>query len=165
MSTALDQQATRLYEAFAELVREYQFRDREQVCWQGMSISQCYVLEAIYTHGALTMSELATHIYVDISTMTRIIDALVKGGLATRVEDPKDRRVCRVQMTRKGRSLIAKSRSELVGEHKAVLRQVPPESREAVIAAMGHLLTAFKERQQVACPAGKSKQPRKQKAG
>jgi len=165
MSNTLDQQAARLYGVLAELARAYQFRDREQVCWQGMSISQCYALETIYMHGAMTMSELATCLYVDLSTMTRIIDALAKGGLATRVEDAKDRRVCRVQMTRKGRSLITQSRSELVKEHKAVLRQVPAESREAVISAMGYLLTAFKERQQSICASGKSKQVRKQKAG
>ncbi len=34
----------------------------------------------------------------------------------------------------------------MIKEHELVLRQVPPESREAVISAMAHLREAFKER-------------------
>ncbi len=38
--------------------------------------------------------------------MSRAVDALVKSELATRVEDPDDRRVRRVQITAKGKELV-----------------------------------------------------------
>jgi DNA-binding MarR family transcriptional regulator len=149
----LSRQAERLYQAFAELVRGYQFRDREGICCHGLSVSQCYTLEAMESHGALTMSELAGHMFLELSSMTRIVDHLVASRLAKRSQDPRDRRVCRVQITRQGRALVAKVRGELIKEHELVLREIPAESREAVISAMSHLLAAFKRRQQRRCEA------------
>jgi DNA-binding MarR family transcriptional regulator len=165
MSTTLRRQADRFYRVFAELVRGYQFRDREGICCHGLSVSQCYSLEAVYMNGPMTMGELASHLYLELSTVTRIVDSLVTKGLANRAEDAKDRRVCRVRLTRKGRSLVTKIRGELVKEHEAVLRAVPSESREAVISAMSDLLSVFIERQPPVSVASKMKKKTKHKAG
>ena len=146
MGEALKSQAERLYGAVAELVRAYQFRDREGICCHGLSVSQCYSLEAIEMHGPVTMGDLADRLYLEVSSMTRIVDHLVRTGLARRVEDAKDRRICRVEATAKGRSLMAKIRDELVEGHRQILSEVPADSREVVIGAVSNLLSAFKQR-------------------
>ena len=148
---SLNRQAERLYHVFAELVRGYQFRDREEICCHGLSVSQCYALDALETHGPMTMGNLAGQLYLELSTMTRVVDYLVAKKLATRVADAKDRRVCRVQISQQGRSLVSRIRGELMQEYKLILRAIPPESREAVISAISHLLSAFKERQESRC--------------
>ncbi len=165
MPGSLHRQAERLYRVFVDLVRAYQFRDREEICCHGLSVSQCYTLEALDMHGPMPMGELAGRLHLEISTMTRIVDYLVTNKFATRVTDADDRRVCRVQIGRKGRSLAARIRAELVKEHELVLREVPRESREAVILAMSHLLSAFEARQ--ARPPGREsiEPPRKRKVG
>jgi DNA-binding MarR family transcriptional regulator len=147
MSAPLGRQAEQLYQVFAELVRGYQFRDREGICCHGLSVSQCYTLEALEAQGPATMGELAGHMFLELSSMTRIVDHLVANKLARRTEDPGDRRVCRVQITRQGRALVSGIRAELVSEHELMLREIPAESRVAVISAMSHLLSAFKRRQ------------------
>jgi DNA-binding MarR family transcriptional regulator len=53
----------------------------------------------------LTMSELSAEMNVPMSTATRIVDWLVRGGMAERVNDPNDRRVVRVGMSKSGREL------------------------------------------------------------
>ncbi|HLO14205.1 MAG TPA: MarR family transcriptional regulator [Anaerolineales bacterium] len=53
----------------------------------------------------LTMSELSSELDVPMSTATRIVDGLVRGGMAERVNDPNDRRVVRVGMSKNGREL------------------------------------------------------------
>jgi DNA-binding MarR family transcriptional regulator len=53
----------------------------------------------------LTMGELSSELDVPMSTATRIVDGLVKGGMAERVQDPSDRRVVRVGMSQTGREL------------------------------------------------------------
>jgi DNA-binding MarR family transcriptional regulator len=146
MSAPSGRQAERLYRVFAELVRGYQFRDREGICCHGLSVSQCYTLEALESQGPATMSELAGRMFLELSSMTRIVDFLVANKLARRSADARDRRVCRVQITRQGRSLVSRIRAELVNEHELMLREIPAESREAVISAMSHLLAAFKQR-------------------
>ena len=153
MPPALSRQAQRLYQTFAELIRGYQFRDREGICCHGQSVSQCYTLAALAAQGPATMGELAGRLFLEVSSMTRIVDHLVANKLAKRSEDPMDRRVCRVQITRQGRALASRIRGELIKEHELMLREIPAESREAVISAMSHLLSAFKQRQQRRCEA------------
>jgi len=139
-------QAERLYGVFSDMLRRYQFRDREQICCHGLSVSQCYALEALDGSSSMTMGELAEHLCLRISSLTRVVDALVEGGLARRADDPGDRRVCLVQITAKGRSLVGRVKRGLVNEYEQVLRNVPPESREAVIQAVTSLLSAYEER-------------------
>ena len=56
---------------------------------------------------AWQVSDLAELFGVSVPSMSRAVDALVKAKLATRVEDPDDRRVRRVQITAKGKDLVA----------------------------------------------------------
>lgn len=146
MSAKLTRQAQQLYEVFVELVRRYQFRDRDQVCCYGLSISQCYTLESLAQREAMTMSELAGHLCLKLSTMTRVVDHLVSSGLATRRDDPNDRRVCCVQITDAGRAIVARIQAAIIAEYEAVLKGVPAASRPAVIDALSRLLSAFKQR-------------------
>ena len=53
----------------------------------------------------LTMGELSSELDVPMSTATRIVDGLVRGGMAERVNDTNDRRVVRVGMSQNGREL------------------------------------------------------------
>lgn len=148
MTSTLCQQAGRLYRNFAGLARRYQFRDREEICCHGISVSQCYTLEALSEHGPLTMGELADHLHLKISSMTRIVDRLVEQKLARRVEDAKDRRIRRVRLAPKGQRLISVIQSEMIDVHETVLRSIAPGSRDAVISAMERLLAAFNEREE-----------------
>ena len=143
----LQEQSERLYEVFAELVREYQFRDREQVCCHGLSISQCHALEMLSTRGAQTMGDLARSLFLEGSTVTRVVDRLVEHGLAARSQDPHDRRVWRVEATDRGKQVFSTIRSDLLNEHIQILRELPEKSRETVILTLNGLLQAFRARQ------------------
>jgi DNA-binding MarR family transcriptional regulator len=77
----------------------------------GLSITQCKALLELGGLGnaaeAWQVSDLAELFGVSVPSMSRAVDALVKAKLATRVEDPDDRRVRRVKITAKGKSLVA----------------------------------------------------------
>jgi DNA-binding MarR family transcriptional regulator len=77
----------------------------------GLSITQCKVLLELGGLGAQPrpwqVSDLAELFGVSVPSMSRAVDALVKAKLATRVEDPDDRRVRRVEITAKGKDLVA----------------------------------------------------------
>lgn len=55
--------------------------------------------------GALTVTALAETLGVSPASASRAAEGLVKRRLATRVEDPEDRRVRRLELTAKGREL------------------------------------------------------------
>ncbi|MEZ5345985.1 MAG: MarR family transcriptional regulator [Pyrinomonadaceae bacterium] len=116
-----------------ELVKKYQFRDREQiVCW-GISVSQCYVLETLHAEGNLTVSELADHMHLSISTITRVFDQLVKKGYAVREQDAQDKRIFLCKLTDEGTE-IYKKLWEIVSEsEKAVLADFSADQRKLLI--------------------------------
>ena len=62
MKTPLPAQAKRLHQALTHLVQKYQFRDRNDICCYGISVSQCHTLEALGEHGTQTMHALAEHL-------------------------------------------------------------------------------------------------------
>jgi len=146
ISPELASQAERLGEAVGDLVRAYQFRDRNEICCHGVSISQCYALDALHRRGALTMGQLSDFLYLDLSTVTRVIDQLKGFGYAERVPDPDDRRVIRAELTKEGRAMVRKIRGSLAGDYRNVIDSIPEDSREAVIAAVEQLLDAFLRR-------------------
>lgn len=78
----------------------------------GLSMTQCKALLELGGLGgdaqAWQVSDLAERFGVSVPSMSRAVDALVKAKLATRVEDPDDRRVRRVKITAKGHELVAR---------------------------------------------------------
>ncbi|MFL5898727.1 MAG: MarR family winged helix-turn-helix transcriptional regulator [Solirubrobacterales bacterium] len=77
----------------------------------GLSMTQCKVLLELGGLGqdaqAWQVSDLAELFGVSVPSMSRAVDALVKAKLASRVEDPDDRRVRQVKITAKGKRLVA----------------------------------------------------------
>jgi DNA-binding MarR family transcriptional regulator len=76
----------------------------------GLSMTQC---KALLELGGLGQSaetwqvgDLAEVFGVSVPSMSRAVDGLVKNGLATRVEDPDDRRVRQVKITAAGKDLV-----------------------------------------------------------
>ncbi len=76
----------------------------------GLSITQCKVLLELgglgQTAEAWQLGDLAEVFGVSLPSMSRAVDALVKKKLATRVEDPDDRRVRQVRITARGKDLV-----------------------------------------------------------
>ncbi len=76
----------------------------------GLSMTQCKALLELGGIGQGTeprqVSELAETFGVSVPSMSRAVDALVCEDLATRVEDPEDRRVRHVAITEKGKGLV-----------------------------------------------------------
>jgi DNA-binding MarR family transcriptional regulator len=139
------EQARRLHRAVTDLVRRYQFRDRNEICCFGISVSQCYALEALAQAGTLTMGALASCMQLSVSTMTRVVDQLVARGLVQRGVDAEDRRVCCVEPTSKGRKLLAGISAELLESERAILDKLPAEHRKSVIHALEELSRAVDE--------------------
>jgi len=142
-TASLDRQARRLHAAASELLRRYQFRDRNEICCHGVSVAQCYALETLVAAGGATMGELARRQQVAVSTMTRVVDGLVEKGLVRRWFDAEDRRVCRVEASEEGGVLVARITGELVAREKAVLARLPAAHLEILIGAIEQFAAAM----------------------
>lgn len=145
MKKPLPAQAKQLHQALTHLVQKYQFRDRNDICCYGISVSQCHTLEALGEYGTQTMHDLAEHLHLAVSTVTRVVDQLVEKGFAERQSGEKDRRVCQVALTPSGRALLRTIEGELIAREQAVLERIPPRSRTHVIWAIEALSAAVDE--------------------
>ena len=119
--TALDRDALALHEAVADLVRVYQFRDRDRICCHDVSVTQCYALETIVEHGPLRLSALAERLFLDKSTTSRVVSTLVRKGYVEQRADAKDGRATTLSATRQGQRLCARITDDLVDQQKQLL--------------------------------------------
>lgn len=142
----LDRDAERLYGALSELIRVYQFRDRDRICCHDLSVTQCYALDAMVERGPLTINDLAARLYLDKSTVSRVVDALGRKGLLAKAPHPEDRRAVQLVVSPKGKALQAQIADEIRENEKSLLTDFDPEVRSAMIELIGRLASAAANR-------------------
>lgn len=139
----LEQDAERLNALLMDLIKRCQYRDRNQICCRGLSVSQCYALMTIKDYGPVSMRELAAKLYLTISTMTRIVEQLVKKGLVRRRPDTRDRRLVLVETSPQGEEVIQEIHNIMLATQKEILSKLSPLKREVVIKALTELTKAI----------------------
>jgi MarR family 2-MHQ and catechol resistance regulon transcriptional repressor len=140
--TALDRDALALHEAVADLVRVYQFRDRDRICCHDVSVTQCYALETIVEHGPLRLSALAERLFLDKSTTSRVVSTLVRKGYVEQRADAQDGRATTLSATRQGRRLCSRITDDLVDQQKQLLQDLDPDVRTGVVQVLRRLAHA-----------------------
>jgi DNA-binding MarR family transcriptional regulator len=138
----LAQDTEELYDALEDLLRIYQFRDRDRICCFDISVSQCYALEGIVRRGSMTLNDLAAYLYLDKSTASRVVDALERKGYAARLPHPSDRRASLLEATPAGRELEEKIRESILAEERQLLSDFTPEIRRSMTVVLRRLSRA-----------------------
>lgn len=138
--------AQALQAAVADLVRVYQFRDRDRICCHDISVTQCYALETLIEHGPLRLGMLAERLFLDKSTTSRVIRTLVKKGYVEQHSDARDGRATALSATRAGRNLCARITRDLVDQQEQLLEDLDPNVRAGVIDVIRRLARAADSR-------------------
>jgi DNA-binding MarR family transcriptional regulator len=131
-----------MQQAVADLVRVYQFRDRDRICCHDVSVTQCYALETLVEHGPLRLSALAGRLFLDKSTTSRVVNTLVRKGYVEQRADMTDGRAMLINATRQGQRLCARITADLVGQQQQLLGDLAPEIRAAVVHVIQRLARA-----------------------
>ncbi|MDN5205108.1 MarR family transcriptional regulator [Fulvivirgaceae bacterium BMA10] len=129
----ISRQVSDFHDQIIDLVKKYQFRDRNEILSCGISVSQCYILETLHHDGALTVGELAAKMYLSDSTITRVVDQLVKKGFVERQASEKDRRVHLNKITDAGEEVYQESWKNIFQSERMILENFQPEHREILI--------------------------------
>jgi DNA-binding MarR family transcriptional regulator len=144
--TDLTRDAEALQAAVSDLVRVYQFRDRDRICCHDISVTQCYALEAVAEHGPMRLGALAGRMFLDKSTTSRVVATLVRKGYLSQGPDPADARASAIEVTRSGRQLYAKITRDLVAQQQDVLQDLDPAVRDGVVEVIRRLARAAERR-------------------
>ena len=146
----LDDHAEALHAALNELVRVYQFRDRDRICCHDVSVTQCYAIEALLRRGPSGLNDLAAELYLEKSTASRVVAGLERKGYVTRSAHPEDGRAIVLSVTAAGRRLHDRIRKDLVDEAKGLLQDFEPEVREGAARLILRLARAAAARSGIA---------------
>jgi DNA-binding MarR family transcriptional regulator len=134
-----------LGEVIRKLVRAFQMFERDQVRVLGFTFSQCYALLEVAREEGLSMNDLSDRMNLDGSTMTRVVDILVRDGWLDRSRQEDDRRVVRVSLTKEGRAMASRLEKNIEAYYRDVLENLPRGQVDAVLESMRHLLGALRK--------------------
>jgi DNA-binding MarR family transcriptional regulator len=71
-----------------------------------LSLLQAYALAYLYFKGPIKISDLCEHMLVSPGAASQLVDRLEKLEMVTRIADPRDRRVRKIQVTDKGEVFV-----------------------------------------------------------
>jgi DNA-binding MarR family transcriptional regulator len=140
--STLEEDAAALQAAVADLVRVYQFRDRDRICCHDVSVTQCYALETLVNHGPMRLSALADRLFLDKSTTSRVVNTLVRKGYVEQRADPTDGRATKLSATKQGQRLCARITADLVDQQKQLVQDLDPAVRAGVVQVIRRLAQA-----------------------
>jgi DNA-binding MarR family transcriptional regulator len=90
------------------------------------------VLSILRLRGPMSLTDLAAAQEVKAPTMSRIVEGLVKDGLATREADPANRRKVRIAATEEGRRRFEAGRDGQVRALRERLRRLADSEQRAL---------------------------------
>ena len=121
------------HKTIIEIIKKYQFRDRNEVTCFGISVSQCYILETLYSHGSMNVKDLARNMHLAISTITRLVDQLEKKEYVVRKQDKNDSRIRNIELTKNGEEIFLKSWKGVFESEKEIFERIKPEYRRLLL--------------------------------
>ncbi|MCB1607206.1 MAG: MarR family transcriptional regulator [Xanthomonadales bacterium] len=145
-NTQLQQDAEAFHQALSQLLRIYQYRDRDRICCHDISITQCHALELLVESGPLRSQALADALRLDKSTTTRVVDALVRKSYVKRQADPDDARARQLSVTAAGNALYQQINADLITQQAAILINLDPAIRQGATRLITELTLAAKQR-------------------
>ena len=108
---------------------------------------QFRALGIVRRHPDVSLSDVARHLGMTTASASKLIDALVKQDLVTRVDSPEDRRRLVLNLTKTGRQALRHARKAALGELADILARLDEPDRFAFTQAMTVLRRELTEEQ------------------
>ncbi|SFJ77321.1 DNA-binding transcriptional regulator, MarR family [Paenibacillus sp. UNC496MF] len=111
---------------------------------EGLTPRQAHIV-MLLDKGSYRNGDLAARLGIEPSTLTRLLDPLVKNGVVSRNLNPDNRREILIQLTEHGLGMLQELHGKMLHVCNAVLEKVPNEDMDQVEAGIRALLYAFKQ--------------------
>jgi MarR family transcriptional regulator, organic hydroperoxide resistance regulator len=132
-------------ELLSKMIRSFISFERSEIFCCGVTMSQCSTILAVGKKGKMTMNELSEWMSLATSTMTRIVDNLVRDGYIERIQDEQDRRVVCVSLTRKGMELFEGLKRVYHEYHRRIVENIPADRLHKVVECLTILKGAIEK--------------------
>jgi len=118
--------AAEIVNALRRIVRALELYSQEVRKTFGLTGPQLWAMKTLHRQGPLTMTDLASALAVQPSTLSLLINRLQSRGLVRKLRQRDDRRVVKLRLTQEGARLAAKAPSAAQGRLLHGLRGLPP---------------------------------------
>jgi DNA-binding MarR family transcriptional regulator len=109
-----------------------------------LTMAQVKVMIVLGRLGGASGQELAKRTGFSLATLTGVVDRLIAQELVSRGEDPRDRRVRRIELTATGTDLVDRLIAAGAAHQGRILRRLDEPSLELVAHAFDLILDAAK---------------------
>ncbi len=117
-------------------INEYLMHRMKKAGWKGISASHGGIMYSLFKNDMLSMKEIAKEVGRDPSTVTTLVNKLVKLGYAEFLKNPEDLRSKRVQLTKEGKGLYEEFNLISVGLTDIMLYGIKDEEIEQFSSVM-----------------------------
>jgi DNA-binding MarR family transcriptional regulator len=109
----------------------------------GVSLAQCHLLLEVGERGRTGVTELASILDLDKSTLSRTVDGMCRAGLLSRETDPDSRRHQVIRLTEAGRAKADSINGLCDSSYTRLLGCIPEEKRVMVVESVALLARAM----------------------
>lgn len=113
---------------------------REEMAKLGLTTPKMRSLAVLSVMDGLLIRELSIYAIVEVSTLSRALDALERDGLVQRVADKDDSRAVRIHITQKGRETHEQLWPHLADAYKQMFRGISDAEQRAFVATLQTIL-------------------------
>ncbi|GFZ26594.1 MarR family winged helix-turn-helix transcriptional regulator [Lactobacillus corticis] len=138
-----------LYHSFSVFCDELPWIEEQalkQSQFSDLTLKELRTVDKVAELQQSTARRLADELHLTPGTLTVTVDRLVKKGYALRMRDDYDRRVVRIKLTRRGRTLFRAYRAFQVQVLKSLVDEMDGEEVKSVEHGLGRVLTMFGQR-------------------
>ncbi|MCW5750003.1 MAG: winged helix-turn-helix transcriptional regulator [Alphaproteobacteria bacterium] len=114
---------------------------RAQIRAMGLSVPQWRVLAVLQAGLGNRIGDLSKHTIIEQSTLSRVIDQMVRDGLVERRSPRHDNRVVEVHMTRHGRAMLEQVLPIAMAHYRHAVKGLSKQQQAALVGLL-HLVLA-----------------------
>lgn len=135
---------------FRELIRILERKlgllNKQDKCCSEVTLAQCHALVEIGRSKTISLKELSNLLGLDISTMSRTVESLVKKDFVFRSPSKVDRRSIDIELTDKGLNIFNEIETKMNNEFKNIFEKIPTEDQPTAFIGLSIIIDALSKR-------------------
>ncbi|MFA6169527.1 MAG: MarR family transcriptional regulator [Candidatus Margulisiibacteriota bacterium] len=113
-----------------------------------ITMPQCLVMRVAYLNDSCKMSDISNALGVTMANVTSMVDRLIRDGYVERHEDPADRRIVRISLTKEGRKTYEAVREGKRRHFMMIFSKISVKERNQLLEIMQKVAQELKNEQE-----------------
>jgi DNA-binding MarR family transcriptional regulator len=137
-----EQTPERVHDLLMELIRDGGLLQPDQTfAGEQVSMSQAF---GLHSDAPLSQRDLAEHLHLEKSTVSRMVAQLERKGLVVRERDPANRRLYRLRITRAGRAVHNRLRTAIQQQYVDWVAAMTDNERAALVTGLSAFIRSMR---------------------